>query len=85
MLSSPTTRLGQFEVFQNQYRPIRGYGEFSIDMNGVFERLAEGDELMLLFYGGSLDQYAGPTGLGGRVNVEGTISLPLIGTDHPAP
>ncbi len=40
---------------------------------------------MLLFSGGSLDQEAGSTGLGGRVNVEGTISLPLIGTDHPAP
>ncbi|MBB87401.1 CocE/NonD family hydrolase [Abyssibacter sp.] len=73
------------EVFQNQYRPIRGYGEFSIEMNGVFERLAEGEELMLLFSGGSLDQYAGSTGLGGQVNVEGTISLPLIGTDQPAP
>ena len=77
--------LGQYEVFQNQYRPVRGYGAFSIELNGVFERLAEGDELLLLFYGGALDQFAGSTGVVGQVNVEGSVSLPLIGTDHQTP
>lgn len=72
-------------VLQNQYRPVRGYGAFSIELNGVFARLAEGDELLLTVQGGVLDQYAGSSGLVGQVNVEGTLSLPLIGPAAPAP
>ena len=48
-------------------------------------RLAEGDELLLTVQGGVLDQYAGSSGLVGQVNVEGTLSLPLIGPAAPAP
>jgi len=40
-----------FKLVDDQVKPIRGLGVHDIDLVGVAERLAAGDELALLFYG----------------------------------
>lgn len=40
----------RWEALDDQITPIRGFGTHHIEMNGVAERLAEGDELALLIY-----------------------------------
>lgn len=71
---------GGFTVFQNQYRPVRGYGSMSIELNGVFARLAEGDEVNLLIYPAVADQYASSAStVPATVTVDATIGLPLTG------
>lgn len=84
-LGTPNDR-GGYEVFQNQYRPVRGYGHVTIEMNGVFERLAPGQELVLLIHQGVLGQFATSSStIPTLVSASGSVSLPLIGTDHPTP
>ena len=73
-----TTRWDQMD---DQITPVRGFGKHSIRMNGVSERLAEGDELALLIYAfhaqfpitWSRDVFVP------AVNVSGSIALPLLG------
>lgn len=40
-----------WELIDDQLTPLRGYGTHSINMVGVAERLAEGDEIGLIIYG----------------------------------
>ena len=73
---------GQFQPLLNQYRPLRGYGDFSIELNGVFSRLADGDELALMLYPSEATQYASSSSkVPVSVNVSGSIRLPLIAGD----
>lgn len=73
-----------WDLIDNQLTPLRGYGVHDLDMTGIAERLAPGDQLALLFYGAH-DQYhatgslnvASPTIT--TVRVSGQVWLPLLG------
>lgn len=73
------------ELIDNQVMPLRGFGDFDVDMVGVGERLHAGDQLVLLVYGNS------PTFVATSsrdlstaiVTISGTVRLPLLG-DLPA-
>lgn len=73
------------ELIDNQVMPLRGFGDFEVDMVGVGERLHAGDQLVLLVYGNS------PTFVATSsrdlstaiVTISGTVQLPLLG-DLPA-
>ncbi len=73
------------ELIDNQVMPLRGFGDFDVDMVGVGERLHAGDQLVLLVYGNS------PTFVATSsrdlstaiVTISGTVQLPLLG-DLPA-
>lgn len=79
------TSPGTWEVMDNMVLPFRGLGQFDVDLIGVAERLAPGDQVGLLFYGSYEPQF--PT-TGSRptapfapvVEVTGTAWLPLLGT-----
>ncbi len=70
----------RWEPLDDQITPIRGFGQHSIEMNGIAERLAEGDELALLIYGfhaqfpvtWSRDIFVP------AVNFSGELQLPLL-------
>jgi hypothetical protein len=73
-------------VMANQVRPIRGYGDFSVELVGVNVRLQANDEVRLLIYSGFNARYPNsgsktPT----PVTVTGSTSLPLLSADLPAP
>lgn len=76
---------GSWEIMDNQIVPLRGTGDFDIDLVGVAERLAEGDQIALLLYGLYNAQYS-TTGsrpqnpFAPTVTVEGRVFMPLIGT-----
>jgi len=40
----------RWDIIDDQITPVRGFGTHEIEMNGIAERLAEGDELALLIY-----------------------------------
>jgi len=73
-----TTRWDQMD---DQITPVRGFGKHSIRMNGVGERLAEGDELALLIYAfhAQFPITWSRDVLVPAVNVSGSIALPLLG------
>ncbi|MEQ1438667.1 CocE/NonD family hydrolase [Fontimonas sp. SYSU GA230001] len=70
----------RWDVIDDQITPVRGFGSHTIEMNGIAERLAEGDELALLIYGfhaqypvtWSRDLFVP------AVNLSGTVQLPLL-------
>lgn len=72
-----TTR---WDLVDDQITPVRGFGAHSIRMNGIGERLAEGDELALMIYGfhaqfpitWSRDVFVP------AVNISGSVALPLL-------
>ncbi|WP_370264112.1 CocE/NonD family hydrolase [Limnobacter sp.] len=69
------------ELIDNQVLPLRGFGQHSVDMVGVAERLSQGDQLVLLVYGSS-PVYAGMTSkdpAAAVVTVQGTVKVPLLG------
>lgn len=78
------TAPGVWDLVDNQLTPLRGAGEFDLPMIGGAERLAPGDRLGLLFYGGH-EQFV----ISGSVNpaqpaivpvtVQGRVWLPLLG------
>ena len=80
---------GTWDLMDNQLRPLRGLGAHDVDLVGVAERLAPGDEIALLIYGGH-DQFhangsshpASHTAI--PVKVTGSITLPLLGPLPPA-
>lgn len=73
------------ELIDNQVMPLRGFGDFEVDLVGVGERLHAGDQLVLLVYGNS------PTFVATSsrdlstaiVTISGTVQVPLLG-DLPA-
>lgn len=79
------------DLVENQLTPLRGTGPHAVEMAGVAERLAPGDRLVLLIYGGHSGQY----GITGSVNiaqptvmplsVSGKVWLPLLGPLPPVP
>ncbi|MFT5063525.1 MAG: hypothetical protein ACI91G_000894 [Gammaproteobacteria bacterium] len=44
-------RDGQWQLIDNQIMPIRNAGPHSVELAGVGERLASGEQLGVLFYG----------------------------------
>ena len=77
-------------LIDNQVTPIRGTGDFDLPLVGIGERLAPGDQLVLLMYGGNY-QYA----LNGAINlsqptlmpvtVEGKVWMPMLGPVEAIP
>ena len=83
-----TRTAGQWELMDNQLTPIRGTYDsanpISIPLVGVAERLAEGDQVGLLFYGANNNQYATTgsrpqDGHASTVQIQGRAWLPLLG------
>ena len=79
-----------FSLIDDQVTPLRGLGRHSVDLVGIAERVAEGEELALLFYA-SHPQFFTSVSRDltiPAVLVSGTASLPLFATDgdgNPAP
>lgn len=79
-----TNQPGVWELADNQVLPLRGLGTHQVDMVGIGDRLAPGDQVALLLYGLN-DQYVATGGVNqanpviGLVSVTGDIHLPLIG------
>jgi len=73
------------ELIDNQVMPLRGFGDFEVDMVGVGERLHAGDQLVLLVYGNSPTFVATSSRDPSTaiVTISGTVQLPLLG-DLPA-
>ncbi|MES2908776.1 MAG: CocE/NonD family hydrolase [Pseudomonadota bacterium] len=76
---------GIWDLVDNQITPLRGVGRHEVDLAGIAERLAPGDKLALLLYGGH-DQYhvtgslniANPTLM--PVSVTGKVWVPMLGS-----
>ncbi len=73
-----------WDLIDNQILPIRGVGTFTHELVGVAERLAPGDKLALLIYGGNRQYLVNgslsvPAPFIGLVQVDGTVTLPILG------
>ena len=69
------------QLMEEQVTPIRGFGTFKLDMVGVAERLAAGDQLVLLVYG-ARDTYAAASTRDVTttvVTLTGEVRVPLLG------
>lgn len=69
------------ELLEEQVIPVRGLGDFEIELAGVTERIAAGDQIVLLVYG-LQDAFAFTTSrdlLTPLVTVTGTLRVPLLG------
>lgn len=76
----------RWDVIDDQITPVRGFGNHAIEMNGIAERLAEGDELALLIYGFQA-QYPVTWSrdlLVPALTLGGTVQLPLLTPDEIA-
>jgi ABC-2 type transport system ATP-binding protein len=70
----------RFDIVDDQITPIRHFGAHELQLNGVAERLAEGDQIALLVYGfhaqfpitWSRDVFVP------AANLAGTVSLPFV-------
>lgn len=70
----------RWDLIDDQLTPFRGFGNFQMEMTGIGERLAEGDQLALLIYGfhaqypvtWSRDIFVPATAISGE------ISLPIL-------
>lgn len=77
------TRNGVWELADNQVLPLRGLGTHTVDLVGIGERLAPGDQAGLLFYGAH-EQFAITGSLNianpvvGAVTISGDAWLPLL-------
>ncbi len=70
----------RWDLIDDQLTPVRGFGQHRLDMTGIAERLAEGDELALLVYGFHA-QYPITWSrdlLVPALNLSGTVDLPLL-------
>jgi ABC-2 type transport system ATP-binding protein len=86
---SPVTGQAQlpayFEIIDDQITPLRGYGAHEIDLGGVGERLAAGEQIQLFVFGYHYVYFAS----GSRnpaelvLQLSGEVDLPLLG-DVPA-
>lgn len=70
----------RWDVMDDQITPVRGFGAHSLRMNGIGERLGEGDELALLIYGfhAQFPITWSRDVLVPAVNVKGSVALPLL-------
>lgn len=70
----------RWDLVDDQITPVRGFGKHSIRMNGIGERLAEGDELALLIYGfhAQFPITWSRDVLVPAMTVEGSVALPLL-------
>lgn len=67
-------------LLDEQLTPLRGLGAHKVDMTGVAERLADGEELGLLVYGYNLQYFSSVSRdlLVPAVTVTGSVSVPLL-------
>ena len=76
---------GVWDLADNQVQPLRGVGTHEINLPGIGERLAAGEQAGILFYG-LHEQFAATGGVNaanpviGAVTVEGTGYLPILNT-----
>ncbi len=69
----------------NQLRPVRGFDDFDIELNGVMARLNEGDKLLVMFLAASSAQYpSSGTVPATPVVLSGDVQLPILAADTPA-
>jgi subtilisin family serine protease len=70
-----------YELIDDQLQPLRGLGRHDVDLVGIGERVAAGDELALLFYGNHTQFFGGYSRDASipAVLVSGTVDLPLYG------
>ena len=69
------------ELLDEQVLPIRGFGQFELEMVGVAERLVAGDQLVLMLYGNQQGFVATSSRdlSAAIVTVSGTVSVPMLG------
>lgn len=70
---------GTPDLIDNQIAPVRGLGEFEIDLIGVAEQLNSGDQLSLFITGSDQQYPAGASQQQFTVYVSGTVNVPLLG------
>lgn len=78
---------GVWDLINNQLTPVRGTGQFNIDLVAVTARLAKGEKLALLVYG-LQDQFAeSPLGnsLPQPISIEGKVGVPVLGAGEFQP
>lgn len=83
-LGKKTGALPTFGLIDDQVQPLRGLGVHEVDLVGIAERVQAGDELAVLFYATHpqfFSAYSRDATLP-LVEVSGTVSLPLYGTDE---
>lgn len=70
----------RWDIIDDQITPVRGFGTQQIEMNGIAERLAPGDEVALLIYGfhAQFPITWSRDLLLPAVNIEGSVQLPLL-------
>ena len=70
----------RWDLVDDQLTPVRGFGSHALEMTGVAERLAEGDELALLVYGfhAQFPISWSRDLLVPALNLSGTVQLPLL-------
>lgn len=70
----------RWDLVDDQLTPIRGFGAQTLEMTGVAERLAEGDELALLIYGfhAQFPVTWSRDLLVPALNLSGTVEIPLL-------
>jgi ABC-2 type transport system ATP-binding protein len=70
----------RWDVIDDQITPVRGFGPHSVEMNGIAERLAEGEEVALLIYGfhAQFPITWSRDLLVPAANLSGTVQLPLL-------
>jgi ABC-2 type transport system ATP-binding protein len=74
----------RWDLIDDQLTPLRSFGKHEGQMNGIAERLAEGDELALLVYGFHA-QYPVTWSrdvLVPAATVRGSVALPLLAADE---
>ena len=69
------------DLIDNQVMPLRGFGDFDVELVGVAERLHAGDQLVLLVYGNSPTFVATSSRdlTTAVVTLSGTVEVPLLG------
>ncbi len=69
------------ELIDEQVIPLRGFGDFDIDMVGVAERLVAGDQLVLMVYGNQqgflLTSSRDPATV--VATIQGEVAVPMLG------
>lgn len=70
----------RWDLIDDQITPVRSFGTHTLEMNGVAERLNEGDEVALLFYGfhAQFPVTWSRDVLVPAMNVSGSINLPIL-------
>ncbi len=70
----------RWDLIDDQISPVRGFGTHSIEMNGIAERLNEGDEVALLVFGfhAQFPVTWSRDLLVPALNLGGTVQLPLL-------